>query len=991
MTDWITKYAQEVDELLKHVLQKAEHFRSRLDVPDALASLDEVAKTLGEISAVLQRRAPEVTTALNNLAAARHRLRFQPSVWPAQQEHLKSALVENLDKGLSTWLTLWATAISEWRLEAAQRIADSPIGLPSAAALIRERLSFATETLRAEQVAAAMPTLQAIARGAVLGGRSLVATLARGSLHLLLVRLLLEQDASETDMRAELGDAADLLGETVSVVAARAYVARATGAVDEFQRLVSACRGSVSSDLGALVEQVQLTADNDPAALDEVLEEGVAPLLARGDVVSEVERLRQKLPAALSLRLCKEALDGDNIVVAEYALSHRDSTWRPADVSVAYELAAELYRRQGRTPSEIARMLILAGDEATSIDYGDPVRARRMYEEALGLDPDAKTTIRLAAALYDEARTLPLVVSREQLKQARNLIEEARTQDLVEEDGWSHIVEYYILTRLADEATAAAEEESWAAALAILRALVLNISAPDRWAILSSALRGVNLYELAARTARHAVDLAPYNETALEAAVSAITNVGRYEEALELLDRLTPTPWRAGVRGYTLLRQGRAEEAFAILRDVALVGEAEYWWWVWYSSIDSANASGNNEWAWQAASRLWKLARQRPSETEAWEAGAFAALELGKLKEVQARARKVLTERDPRAYFARELLGSAQILLGDPESGIQTLLDMIDVAYTVSNLDEVETLMWPRLTRLARRQHVILPEFHPLGSAIARAKQRIESTNGGLREMDWPDNRSLSRLVLSWLAAALAYAESNFVLAQRLADDLSWEGKLPELDHFRALVSAAARVSPDESSAVLRDSAGSTLLAADSREAEPGDGDSDDERPEYPIAVALPPSWLDDYKGRELLHPIFLEYLPRVRANSGGSELPSVRVVTDLSLEPASYRIEVNGAIAESGTIDVHALFCLSPALHLLERAGVHVRAEPSPLLPELVTLSTHPSILRRSMFALLLMTPEEVIVRRIPLVLRPTDFRGRGNDGETADFFSPG
>jgi tetratricopeptide (TPR) repeat protein len=951
-----------MDKLLDRVLDDAEHSREQIDAADALQRLEQAAQSLDEIATLLRRRTPEVMTALDSLAAVRARLRFQTSAWPEVQKQLEAAFLENADDGLAKWLALWGTAVSEWRLEAAQRIADAPVGLPAAAALMRERLSFATIALREGSTDAAIPTLRMLSRGAVLGKRPLMSTPARGALHLLLVRLLLERGPRvPEEARDELGDAADLLGETVPVVAARASIARLSGAVDEFQRLVSACRPSVATDLGALVEQVHSAADTDPAALETVVREGVPPLLERDDVVSEAERLRQHLPAALWLHICKESQERGNTAVTEYALSQRDSTWRREDASVAWELTAELYRRQDRARAEIAEALVLAGDEALLADADDSMRARRMYERALELDHNTDTTLRLANAIYNAARSQPLAVARDQLVLASSLVERARSEGAVDRDGWSFLTEAYVRFRLADEATASSEEHSWAAVLAVLRALALRFSDPGCWGTLAYALQDVNMHHSALRAAQHSLRLAPGDEDARDVALTATTNLGRYREALELLDGLSATPLRTAARGHILLRLGRGSEAFAILRELTLTGEDEYLWWAWYAAIDSANTCGDEGWAWQAASTLWKLARQRPSESDAWKAGAFAALELGKLREVEARSRRVLREGHPRSTFAHELLGSALILQGDSDGGMETLMRMVEVADTFPALDDVEVVLWPRLERLARRHDVVLPHFGPLGSAVARAKRLMARQDDELPTTNWPLSRSLLPLVVSWTTAVLAYAEGDLSRTQQLLGDVSWQQPMPELDRFRTLVAATAEARRSGPEAPIADLTAQNFP-------EPGEelgSITDDGDRDHPIGLGLPPSWFAQYSGRELEHPIFVEYLPRVRTVDSEVELPPVKVYGDPNLEPASYQVRVAGTVVESGAVDVEALYCLPPALELLTRARPPVRSEVSPMTPDLVVVTGRESLLRRSALALLTMTPAEVVVRR--------------------------
>jgi tetratricopeptide (TPR) repeat protein len=941
-----------LDTLLADLL--AEFGRTDRDVesPDVSAVLEHSESLLRAAEALVQRRASEISLAIKNLSQARARIRFTSVGWNAERARIEDALASpDRREGIRIWLTEWATAAGECRWEALERLSGSELTVPGSLSLVRERLSAAAHFLPREPSIAA-PFLTRLANGASIGKMTMVGAPARASLHLLLARLAL---GSPTDpdaaLRAasEISSAADLLGESPSVVGARAAMARRTGNDAEAARIAEEVRQFVSVDLAALVEQVHWLAGADPVAFEQVMSAGVTALVARNDIASEVERLCEPLPARVWIRIAMEGLRVKRQSIARMALDAIGTESTYAESAQANELRAELYRQQGASGGVIAEELV-----AAARNYfwwvSPPVYAKALslYEEALALD---SSQVAVKAELSDLLRTLADGKAFDEyiaeLTRALEVVHQAQEGD---PSSYAFQVEAAVLMDLMDNAPVGAAEYRWRAGLAVLRAIALDAERANPWRTLAIFLREADILDDAAIVARFALAMEDDTLTR-EDAISAMANAERFEDALELLDDYHETSsWSICINASILSQLGRETEAVELFRKgVVLSDESEPIWWGWRDAMEAAERIGQVEWAHDIAEELWKRSRKRKGNVEAMEAAANAALELGHPHEAERISLEML-DADPSRDYALQTLAFAQLLQGHAEKGLDSVRRVIATESSMLTLDGYSLRIWPRLERWAARTDVQLPPLESIQSALTERRAILESKKDlWLESIERVplEQRPLAEFVSDWARSAVDYARGHYASAARWLARAKWTETPPELDTFRVLI--IMKEFGEEPAAAIQDVA------------EP----VPDGVHEPSLRLQLPQSWFRNLNNREFEGDVVSRFLSELRIRASVT-LPLVTVSAHVELEPDKYRILADEAVLEDGRIRTDVLFAFEESLSFMADSQIAVVAHDArEILPGLVSLDTN-DLPEDEGLKLFLMEPAEVVVRRL-------------------------
>jgi len=130
----------------------------------------------------------------------------------------------------------------------------------------------------------------------------------------------------------------------------------------------------------------------------------------------------------------------------------------------------------------------------------------------------------------------------------------------------------------------------------------------------------------------------------------------------------------------------------------------------------------------------------------------------------------------------------------------------------------------------------------------------------------------------------------------------------------------------------------------------------------------MPPSWFANDSDPVNTHPLFLRYIPELRARATW-DVPAINVRTDEELEPDRYRILVRDELAEDGSSDVAYVYAERDAVDLLGRA-ISSAAQPDDGTG-LMRIPRQALAGSDGFAEIMTMSAEEVVVRHIGAIAR--------------------
>lgn len=876
------------------------------------------SKVLDNLSGELTRAAAIITARTSHEA---WESRFGADGWPARHRRISDRLGADQDEGTVFWLDelIAAIAVGEWDegwrlLGAPYALADWACWVPDRAAVVVQALEYASYDAprSARQLEDLVEALLEPPSGEV-GNLMRIAVersvgdsaATRISLILVLSRVM----ALTGDDRAGplIVQARRLLGTVRpgseatlgrSILSTEAFVQRHSaragtdGAAD-----ANALRSRVAADLAGIHEitqrqQVEWKAagiePHSNASMRQFLQEVQAMVDSLKDVAGCQPRLRALLEApadelvlALATRLAREQQLAtarelsNNLLIPMLA--------EPLRLPAA-ELELTIARGEGREAAELAGALVVAGDQAHW--SGDIERALGYYTEALELRPDDPETLRsMADALQMGAPTKDPDQARDDLRRALNLCDRAEKRDpITSENSWALLVTRSAYVQLSRLDAAQRGDHLWAATACSVRALDLTPDNHEHWEKLADGLTQIGLHHtahVAATTYRTRVG---DTRSSLMRLVITSLNTGRVQQALDLILQLTPEPdedagWIDGLKGYAYSRLDRPAEAKESF-DLALAASP----WLFYRQWAAEHYTRRDETAaadlWRA---LWKDANlDDPSELEmAMWAAAYKGLWVSV---VELADRLDATERHMFGVKSSALAsGLANIVATHGQDGwdrIEHGLAATNVSIDLEISAQLARAMLARAT--GPRPDLILDRFDNL---VAEHRDALSGALG-------PDDMSI------WM-------ERELVRVMERLDDSRFS---QVANNIGRVVAAAINVeTPNVTIEGAEDSAPSVEPALGVEESTASDQDR--------IAVVMPPSWFEQWEGRETEHEFFVRALPFARAAIRRTR-PSnvldraVRVRTDPDCEPDRFFVETSDGVRTLTGINDGRWYC---------------------------------------------------------------------------------
>lgn len=961
------------------VRRTAEQLRSErgIDVGlDKVAQDVEVATDLGagatSVRRALKKRAraldeaqAELLSLIKKVEHLKAILPFKEEGWPSQHARLQRLTVSDPAGAVRAWLQYWFEAVGSCRLDAAGRLVRE-VPLPAGAGLIAERATVAATGVERRDWDLAAPTLLAGADGLRVGADVVPTPEVRASLQRLLARLALvagRLDEADSLVRKDLEWA-----HNAASLALQARRCNLAGDEDQARSLLLQAQSANPGDLDVVTELVRQGRKTlETEAVLEAAQIGIDALPSLLDIDSDLGRLLEppaELWIALSDRARREAMPD----LGRRALDEAERLIGPDE----HELWASIGERRATTATsatERVRALRDAGDRRLAAD--DLKRARLNFIEAVDEPGDADPQERASAALRyaDTVAALdasqPLRLVRDEVADAlRRLLEAQAIEGMAAAESWSYLTQAYLRLNLARGADPARADQAWRAFLAASRAVALSPNEAHRWSILADVAPWLTCYRTAEAAARHALEKGgpaqapPY--------IQALTNLGWIDQAIGLIN--ATDPWSECVRAYLFLRQGKPEEVVRLLRAVTIDPS---WAWAQETLVSALLLTGQFEEAQAEAAKFARIASERVDEADFLFSMAFYEQVCGRSdRAAELAERRLEVDQGFGENDATALLGEVLLLRGDRDAGIR-LLQRAASSFRDRRIDDWSRIERPMIAALARWRGVDLGDPSALDAIVEQRREEIAAISDPPAELaqapaggadpevvrsaralgtallhvaggnearagealaeigtDLEDEARSLRAYLRSLANERRHAElaaqvvelsstgdrtaASGVLAQLLDEVphetdnlLRQQGTDEELRPVAdVLTELAARPQYEESAANVQRWLG---LAEPEPEISSGAG----------LRLYLPGSWFADYADPLHEHPLFLRYLPELRARADW-EVPGVNVMVEDSLEPDGYRIWAHGELLDQGRVQPDARYCSEGALEFL-------------------------------------------------------------------------
>jgi tetratricopeptide (TPR) repeat protein len=233
--------------------------------------------------------------------------------------------------------------------------------------------------------------------------------------------------------------------------------------------------------------------------------------------------------------------------------------------AAAYAGQARLLSRLGGDPPEIWKAAYEAGRRYHRT--GQYERAVPLLRIAVQAEPALPTAgFHLAAALAAKGWPPKTPAPDEELtRESENVWTEwlERVSPLEMHDAWV----YTVGARIAEQLTYVDQDRTewtWRALLRAEKAIVLDPQLARGWGISSRYLRDLNFKALPLEAAQRAASIKPDDLEAQNELIALLSNAGRFDEAIKVLDRHPKAEsdyWLIGVRGWLRLNTGHETES----------------------------------------------------------------------------------------------------------------------------------------------------------------------------------------------------------------------------------------------------------------------------------------------------------------------------------------------------------------------------------------------------------------------------------------------
>jgi len=456
--------------------------------------------------------------------------------------------------------------------------------------------------------------------------------------------------------------------------------------------------------------------------------------------------------------------DADAIVGSAIAES---STAAGGDsrTAAAYALKAAWLEAAGST-KEAADASLEAGKRYSWLGEPKFKLAIDLLTRALELDPD------LAAAYWNLAEVWriksfvaePPYVSREPLDEGLAIWNRGAARQLPDaSNSWAYRTRAMISEQLAMVDDGRRISWWWDAVCYLERAILLDDSDADHWAILGRHHRLLENESCALDATAEALRRGPDNSSALDERAAILADTGRFDEALQVLEqRLAKdreNTWARGVKAFVLANR-KDYRAALILVDQVIAAEPDNIWNLDLRALCCWMLDGEREHAVETYQRILEIQSHSPSlSIDDRHACAYAAYKLGKVDDAIHLLETLVGDGLVRGDVRRTLglcyfVKASRDAVGAVPGGVVRAEELLLSGLARARIHELETFLAADLADLEARS----PQWSHVGGAVA-AFRRIKKTTAalisGLSSAATTDLRALAVEELTTVAQVL--------------------------------------------------------------------------------------------------------------------------------------------------------------------------------------------------------------------------------------------
>jgi tetratricopeptide (TPR) repeat protein len=263
---------------------------------------------------------------------------------------------------------------------------------------------------------------------------------------------------------------------------------------------------------------------------------------------------------------------------------------------------------------------------------------------------------------------------------------------------------------------------NWEAISYLERAILLDSQDPSRWAYLGSYHREVGLESNILYDTAKALERDADHPAALDERATALANVGEFGQALDVIAHrksIEPTTGMDGLKTYVLLRVGRYHEALELLNSLIETDSSELWYresrgLCYHLLDDPKKAAEDYSWIWE---------KYDPSNTDYLTTYGWAAYNLGKVEQAIEIFKRALEDVPQDGNLYRNL-GLCYLVQNDLAQGEEYLNKGIDLAKNVREMDDLLKMDFTEFKKASKEWHAGAQVLQVLDGASDRARKR---------------------------------------------------------------------------------------------------------------------------------------------------------------------------------------------------------------------------------------------------------------------------
>ena len=294
-----------------------------------------------------------------------------------------------------------------------------------------------------------------------------------------------------------------------------------------------------------------------------------------------------------------------------------------------------------------------------------------------------------------------------------------------EKDSWAYVARALVNEKSADLPQANRMELWWQSIAYLEQAILLNKDESYRWAHLGRFHRNLNKEACALEATQTALKISPDNLIALEERVGILTNIGEFEEALELIDKRRETEsssWLNAVEAYILLRTEKLPAALKLINHAVEAAPTT----IWYRNLRGTclkllgkddSVKEECQWIWSKHNDPKFAGRENLSYF------AGAAYELGRFDEAIAIYRKMYDDPSEDAFSVRVSLMECYLAKGDLATGERHLFEALACAINLRQLDDLLRLTF----KFIEKDSTAWPHGKQVSQLLERIQEKISN------------------------------------------------------------------------------------------------------------------------------------------------------------------------------------------------------------------------------------------------------------------------